>query len=459
MKKIIILGAGQVGSSVAAHLASEDNDITVIDLNEEPLKLLADRYDLRTVTGNAAHPSVLLEAGIQDCELLIAVTEVDEVNMLACRIAHVLFQVPDRVARIRAAEYFSNESLSDGSLFDISHMICPEQVVSDYLLKLVEFPEALQVLEFANDRVRMVAVRARDDGLLVGKPISDLSRHLPNIDARIVAIFRENGSLRPDGQTIIRTGDEVFVLSERDDMRKVMQELRKMDRPVKRVMIGGGSDVGFRLASALEKRKLNVKLIEPDKDRAKVLAGSLHGTLVLNASEADAELLDTEGVAEVDLYVAATNNDERNIIAALLAKRMGANRVVVLIHKTEYVDLLEDSKIDIVIGLAETSIGDILSHIRRADVDAAHSLRRGASEVLEVIAHGDHATSQVVGRRVDEINWPSGALLGAIVRQEEVLMAHHDEVIRAEDHLVIFVTDKKIIPRVERLLQVSGLFI
>lgn len=458
MKKIIILGAGQVGASVAASLASENNDITVIDLKEERLKALADKLDLRTVQGNAAHPSILREAGIEDCELLIAVTEVDEVNMLACRIAHVLFNVPDRVARIRAAEYFNNEHLSDGELFDISHMICPEQVITDYLLKLVEFPEALQVLDFANGRVRLVAIRARADGLLVGRPISELPRHLPNIDARIVAIFRENGAVRPDGETVVRSGDEIFFLSESGDMRTVMQELRKMDRPVRRVMIAGGSDIGLRLATALE-GKLNVKLIEPDKTRARYLASVLKHALVLRGDESDAELLESEGIDEVDLFVSATISDNRNIIASLLAKRLGASRVVALIHKNAYVDLLERSNIDIVIGLSEAAIGNILSHVRKADVDAAHSLRRGASEALEVIVHGDRTTSQVVGRRIDEINWPVGATLGAIVRKDMVLMAHHDEMIEAEDHLVIFVTDKKIIPRVERLLQVSGLFI
>lgn len=458
MKKIIILGAGQVGASVAASLASENNDITVIDLKEERLKALADKLDLRTVQGNAAHPSILREAGIEDCELLIAVTEVDEVNMLACRIAHVLFNVPDRVARIRAAEYFNNEHLSDGKLFDISHMICPEQVITDYLLKLVEFPEALQVLDFANGRVRLVAIRARADGLLVGRPISELPRHLPNIDARIVAIFRENGAVRPDGETVVRSGDEIFFLSESGDMRTVMQELRKMDRPVRRVMIAGGSDIGLRLATALE-GKLNVKLIEPDKTRARYLASVLKHALVLRGDESDAELLESEGIDEVDLFVSATISDNRNIIASLLAKRLGASRVVALIHKNAYVDLLERSNIDIVIGLSEAAIGNILSHVRKADVDAAHSLRRGASEALEVIVHGDRTTSQVVGRRIDEINWPVGATLGAIVRKDMVLMAHHDEMIEAEDHLVIFVTDKKIIPRVERLLQVSGLFI
>jgi trk system potassium uptake protein TrkA len=231
-----------------------------------------------------------------------------------------------------------------------------------------------------------------------------------------------------------------------------------MDRPVERVMIAGGSDIGLRLAMALEK-KFSVKLIEPDRERAKYITSRLEKTLVFNASESDSELLSEEGIDQIDLFVAATANDERNIIAALLAKRMGARRVVTLIHQSAYVDLLEDSKIDIVIGLADATIGTILSQVRRADVDQVHSLRRGASEALEVIVHGDRVTSQVVGRKVDEINWPVGAFLGAIVRDEKVIMAHHDEVIMAEDHLVIFVNDKKIIPRVERLLQVSGLFL
>ncbi len=458
MKKIIILGAGQVGASVAANLVSEDNDITVIDLNEERLKALADKFDLRTVQGNAAHPSVLRDAGVEDCELLIAVTESDEVNMLACRIAHTLFNVPDRVASIRAVEYFNDVRLSDGELFDISHMICPEQVVTDSLLKLVEFPEALQVLDFAHGRVRLVAIRARADGLLVGHPISELPQHLPNIDARIVAIFREDGAVRPDGETVVRNGDEIFFLSESGHMRTVMQELRKMDKPVRRLIIAGGSEIGHRLAATLEDQ-INVKLIEPDKQRAKYLAGVLKNTLVLRADESDAGLLSSEGIEEVDLFVAATSSDERNIIAALLAKRMGAARVVALIRKNAYLDLLDNSNIDIVIGLADAAISNILSHVRKADVDAAHNLRRGAAEALEVVVHGDRSTSQVVGRRIDKINWPAGATVGAIVRGERVLMAHHDVVIEAEDHLLIFVTDKKIIPRVERLLQVSGLFI
>ena len=458
MKKIIILGAGQVGTSVAQNLVSEDNDITIVDLDGKKLKDLADKYDLRTVTGNAAHPSVLIDAGIQDCELLIAVTEVDEINMLSCKIASAIFGVPNRIARIRSSEYLQDDRLASAELFDINHVICPEQVLTDYLLRLVEFPEALQVLEFAHGKVCLSVIRARHDGLLVGHPISDLPKHLPNVDARIVAIFRKDGGVRPDGQTIVREGDEVFFLSETGDMRRVMKELRKMDRPVHRVMIAGGSDIGYRLALVLEKNH-RVKLIERKESRAKELASLLDETLVLRGAENDHELLSAENIDEVDLFVAATGDDERNIIASLLAKRLGARRVVALIHQSAYVALLEESNIDIVIGLADTTIGSILSHVRRADVDKVHSLRRGACEALEVIVHGDRSTSQCVGRRVDEINWPDEALLGAIVRGDRVIMAHHGEVIEAEDHLLIFVSDKKVIPRIERLMQVSGLFI
>lgn len=458
MKKIIILGAGQVGTSVASNLVSEDNDITLVDLNESKLKELADRMDLRTVVGNAAHPSVLLDAGIEDCELLVAVTEIDEINLLACKLASGLFGVPNRIARIRAADYLRDERIAGRDLFDINHIICPEQVLTEYVQRLVEFPEALQVLEFAEGRVRLVVIRARREGLLVGHPIADLPRHLPNIDARIVAIFRKGRSIHPDGDTVVQEDDEVFFLSEAGDMRKVMQELRKMDKPVERIMIAGGTDIGRRLASVLE-RTHKVKLIERDEGRAKSLASSLERALVLRGAENDADLLTAENIDETDLFVAATGEDERNIIASLLAKRLGARRVVALIHQSAYVTLLEESNIDIVIGLADATIGSILSQVRRADVDRVHSLRRGACEALEVIVHGDRTTSQCVGRRVDEINWPDKTLLGAIVRGGDVIMAHHDEVIQAEDHLVIFVMDKKMIPRVERLLQVSGLFI
>ena len=457
MSNIIILGAGQVGTSVAKNLATEQHNITVIDRNVAKLKELASKYDLRTVTGNAGHPSVLKEAGIADCDLLIAVTEVDEINMMACRIAAKIFNVPKRIARIRSSEYLDDPRLTGEDVFGISHVISPEVVLAQYVENLVFYPEALQVLEFADRQVCLVAIRAKAGGLLVGDRIGNLHNHLKTTDARIVAIFRGSSAVQPVANTVIENDDEVFFLSRTSDMRRVMEELRKADRPVRRIMIAGGSEFSYRLAQDLEGSHL-VKLIEANEKRAHQLVALLDKTVVLQGSENDSELLTNEDIAQVDLFVAATGDDDRNIIASLLAKKLGAHRVLSLIHQSVYVGVLEDSKIDVVVGLADVTIGSILAHVRRADVARVHSLRRGAAEALEIVIHGDKSTSQCVGRRVDAIAWPTGALLGAVVRGQEVLMAHHDLVLESEDHLIVFVTEIKTVQKIEKLLQVNVSF-
>jgi len=457
MSNIIILGAGQVGTSVAKNLAPEQHNITVIDRDATKLKELASKFDLRTVTGNAGHPSVLRDAGIADCDLLIAVTEVDEINMMACRIAAKIFNVPKRIARVRSSEYLDDPRLTGEDVFGISHVISPEVVLARYVENLVFYPEALQVLEFADRQVCLVAVRAKAGGLLVGDRIGNLHNHLKTTDARIVAIFRGKSAVQPVADTVIEDGDEVFFLSRTADMRRVMEELRKADRPVRRMMVAGGSEFSYRLAQDLE-GSYSVKLIEANEKRAHQLVALLDKTVVLHGSENDSELLINEDIAQVDLFVAATGDDDRNIIASLLAKKLGAHRVLSLIHQSVYVGVLEDSKIDIVVGLADVTIGSILAHVRRADVARVHSLRRGAAEALEIVIHGNKSTSQCVGRRVDAIAWPAGALLGAVVRGQEVLMAHHDLVLESEDHLILFVTEIRTVQKIEKLLQVSASF-
>jgi trk system potassium uptake protein TrkA len=456
--KIVILGAGQVGSSVAESLVSEQNDITVVDLEPQRLRALQDRLDLRTVLGSGAHPSVLSEAGIEDADLLVAVTQSDETNLVACRLAARLFNVPRRVARVRASDYLDNEKVLGEDGFDVDLSICPEQVLTEYIVKLVEFPEALQVLDFAHGKVSLVAVRAYSGGPLVGQPLRDMRKHMPHIDTRIVAIFRGDRSIVPDGETVIQPGDEVFCLAASGHIRQVMRELRRMDRPVKRVMIAGGGNIGLRLAHALEER-YSVRVIEHNKRRCELLAARLSGALVLNGDTTDEELLEDENVAEMDLFVAVTNDDENNIMSSLLAKRMGARRVVALINRRAYVDLLQSGQIDIAISPAQATIGTLLAHVRRGDVVAVHSLRRGAAEALEAVVHGDRESCKVTDRRVEEIDLPPGTTIGAVVRGDEVIMAHHDTLIRAEDHVIVFVSDKKTLPRVEKLFQVSAGFL
>ena len=452
--KIIILGAGQVGSSLAESLVSGANDITVVDIDPEKLRLLQDRLDLRTVQGQASHPSILRQAGAEDADMIVAVTHSDETNMLACKLAATLFNTPTKIARIRATDYLANPEIFSPENFAVDFTISPEQEITHYIRKLVEFPEALQVLDFAEGKVSLVAVRAYHDGPLVGHELQELRKHMPHIDTRVAAIFRKNQAIVPEGKTVIDAGDEVFFIAASENIRRVMKELRRMDKPVKRVMIAGGGNIGRRLAKALE-NDYQVKLIDHNKINSERLAAELHNTLVLFGNATDEELMAEENVEDMDVFCALTNDDEDNIMAALLAKRMGARKVISLINRSAYVDLVHSGEIDIAISPAHATIGPLLSHVRRGDMAVVHSLRRGAAEALEAIAHGDVNSSRVVGRRIEEIDLPKGSTIGAIVRGGRVLMAHHDTVIESEDHVILFVLNKRMIPKVEKLFQVG----
>jgi trk system potassium uptake protein TrkA len=452
--KILILGAGQVGSTVAESLVSEANDITVVDTNAEKLRLLQDRFDLRTLVGNASHPTTLEQAGIADADILLAVTQSDEVNMVACKLAASLYNTPTKIARIRAADYLEHPEIFSPANFCVDFSICPEQILTDYISKLIEFPEALQVLEFAEGRVSLVAVKAFEGGPLVGKPLSFLRTHMPQVDTRVAAIFRQDRPIIPEGETVIEAGDEIFFIAATENIRSVLKELRRMDKPTKRVMIVGGGNIGRRLALALE-RDYQVKLIEYNKKACEQLAGELKYTLVLNGDGTDENLLASEHVADVDVFCALTNDDENNIMSTLLAKRDGARKVVALINRNAYVGLVQGGKIDIAVSPAHVTIGSLLAYVRRGDVAAVHSLRRGAAEALELVAHGDRQSSRVVGRRIDEIDLPKGATIGAIVRGDKVIMGHRDALIESDDHVIVFVINKKMIHKIEKLFQVG----
>lgn len=458
--KIIILGAGRVGASVAESLVSEQNDITVVDTDTARLAALQEHYDLRTLVGNAAQPSVLREAGAEDSDMLIATTQSDESNLVACHLAAQVFNVPVRIARVRSPDFQDAPELLGEGRFSVNHLIVPEKTVTEYIAKLVEFPEALQVLEFARGRVSLIAVRAYAGGPLVSRPIREIRSHLPEVDSRIVAIYRGDRTIYPEGDTLIEPGDEVFFLAATEHIRVVLSELRRMDKPVRRVMLAGGGRIGLRLAQRLGEH-YDLRLIEPNPRRCEQLAAQLPaGTLVLQGDATDEDLLAEESVGDMDLFCALTSVDEDNIMSSLLAKKMGARRVIALINRRAYADLVEGGRIDIAIVPAQATIGELLAHVRRGDVVAVHSLRRGAAEALELVAHGDTKSSRVVGRRVDAIDLPKGATIGAIVRDREdgtheVVFAHHDTVIEPEDHVIVFLTSKRLIARVERLFQVS----
>jgi len=453
---ILILGAGQVGSTAAYNLAREEaNAVTIVDQNAAVLRELQDRLDVRTVVGNAAYPEVLERAGGKDADMVIALTNSDETNMIACQMVHTLFRTPTKIARIRAAAFANRPELFGTGVLPVDVAISPEALVTQYIEDLIRFPGALQVLEFAAGRVRLVATRAHRGGALIGHPLKELPRHIPTVECRVVAIYRGGRGIIPDGDTVVEEGDEVFFIAARKDVRTVLREMRKLDDPVRRVVIAGGGNIGLRLARALESTN-QVKLIERSRERAREISEQLNRTIVLHGDAADEELLLEENIDTADVFVAVTNAEEANILSAMLAKRLGAHKVLALINKPAYAELVETGTIDIAISPQQITLGTLLAHVRRGDVVKVHSLRRGAAEAIEAVAHGSARGSRVVGRAIDEIRLPRGAAINAVVRGDEVLMAHHDTVIEAEDHVILFVTDRRQIDEVERLFEVGA---
>jgi trk system potassium uptake protein TrkA len=471
--KILILGAGRVGESVAESLVSERNDITVIDSDPARLRGLQDRLDLRGVVGNGIQPSVMQEAGIEDTDLLIACAPQDETNLVACKVAKHSFNVPTAIARVRSPEFVEGSALMARDGFAVDHLLCPEQTVTAYIRKLVEYPEALQVLEFAHGLVSLIAVRAVAGGPLVQHSLAEIPKLVPGADMRIVAIYRQDTVLPVlDGATRIEPGDEVFVLAATEHIGTVLGALRHRAEPVKRVMIAGGGKVGLRLARQLEDR-YQLKIIEPHHGRCQYLSTQLRaGSLVLHGDATDEDLLGDENVQDMDLFIGLTGDDEDNIMSCLLAKRLGARRVLAVINRRAYADLVQGTTIDIAISPSHTVIGELLAYVRRGDVEAVHSLRRGAAEALEAIVRGDRKTCKFAGRRIEEVGLPKGAQVGAIVRglhrpdgseagdeaKPQVIIAHHDTVVMPNDHVIIFVPRKRMVREVEKLFQVSATF-
>ncbi len=457
--KILILGAGQVGSSAAYHLSREEaNEVTVVDVRPDVLRDLQDRLDIRTVVGHAAYPEVLERAGANDADIIVALTDTDETNMIACQVAYTTFHTPTKIARIRAAEYMSANKLFTQDAIPIDVRISPEQLVCEYIEQLILYPGTSQVLDFAGGRVRLVGAMADSDGLLVGQRIATLKDHIPNTEMRIAAIYRGGKAMLPDGDTVIQEGDEVFFIADRKDIRVFMSEMRQLEDPVRRVVIAGGGNIGVRLALALEQTN-QVKIIERDPKRARHISEQVNKAIVLVGDAADEELLLEENVDNVDVFCALTNSEEANILSSMLAKRLGSHKVMALINRASYVDLVESGSIDIAISPQQVTIGSLLAHVRRGDVVKVHSLRRGAAEAIEAIAHGRAEESQVVGRKIEDIDLPKGSAIVALVRDEQVIIAHHDTVIETDDHVILFMTDRRKVEHIEKLFQVGVSFV
>ena len=491
--KIIILGAGRVGQSVAESLVSERNDITVIDTDANRVRDLEGHFDLRGVVGNGIDPAVLAEAGANDTDLVIACAAQDETNLVCCKVAQLMFNVPSRIARVRLSGLDPNGPLLGPEGFAVN-VICPEASLTRYISKLIEYPESMQVREFAGGRACLVATRARYGAPMVGQTIGHIRETTPDVAMRVVAIYRRFPE-EPDrfvpcsGDTRIESGDEVFVLAAREHLPFVLSSLHRRDgqpeRKVRRIMIAGGGEVGLRLARKLgeEPGRFNAKILECDAARCVKLASELPShVLVLHGEGTDERLLESESIEDVDLFLALTDDDENNIMSSLLAKRMGARRVLALINRRSYADLMHGTQIDIALSPAQAMLGELLAHVRRGDVQAVHSLRRGVAEALEIVARGDRNSSRVVGRKVSDLRLPPDVHMGLIVRglpesgavtavqpagaasqlppplPPEVIIPRSHTVIESNDHVVFFLPHKRLVRDVEQLFRVRATF-
>lgn len=449
--KIIILGAGRVGYSVAESLVGERNDITVIDTDAQRLHELQERFDLRGVLGSGLDIQVLSDAGAADADLLLACAAQDETNLACCKIAHTLFHIPRRIARVRTVGFDQHPQLLGPQGFAVDATICPEASLTRYITQLIRYPQAMQVREFAGGLARLAAVRVRSGARAVGRSIGELRQQYPALPLRLVAIYRRftdgpDRFIACNGATRILAEDEVFVLAATQYLRQALDVFHYRssaagdDGPqalqmsgaatapandaarhaVRSIMIAGACGVTRRLVQDLlrsQPGQYHIKILEHRLERCQSLAAALpQGALVLHGHPTDETLLEEEGVEDVDLFLALSNDDENNIMACLQAKRLGARRVLALINRRSYADLMHGTQIDIALSPIQPLMGELLTHIRRGDVQAVHSLRRGVAEALEIVAHGDAKTSRVVGRKVGELRLPASVHMGLIVR-------------------------------------------
>ncbi len=452
--KIIICGAGQVGSGIARQLAVENNDVTVIDQSPELVQSLQEQIDVRGIVGHGAHPDVLDRAGASEADMIIAVTFYDEVNMIAAQIAHSLFRVPLKIARVRAQSYL-NPMWQD--LFSRDHMpidviISPELEVGRSVLRRLEVPGAFESASFADGLVQVVGVRIEQDTPIVDTPLEQLTELFPDLQAVVVGIVRHGALFIPTRRDQMLIGDEVYFVSAREHVARTLDLFGHQEPAARRVIVVGGGNIGIFVAKELEERPgVRVKLIEADKKRAEKAADALARTVVFNGSGLDQAILREAGIQDAESIVALTNDDKVNILSAVIGKQLGCKKSMTLINHPDFGAVVPSLGIDTFLDPRATTVSTILQHVRRGRIRRVHSVRGGAAEVIEAEAL---ETSPLVGKPLRETDLPDGALVGGVVRAGRVVVPRGDTVIEAGDRVILFV-EKSVVPKVERLVRVG----
>ena len=452
--RVIVCGAGRVGVGIARRLSRENNDVTVVDQSKQLIRKVAERLDVRGVVGNGAYPETLEEAGAREADMIIAVTYSDEVNMVSCQIAHSLFNVPTKIARVRAQAYL-DPRYSD--LFTRNHMpidviISPEREVSEAIMQRMTTPGAFELKSFVDGRVWAVGVKLREDCAIINTPLRQVAELFPDLKITIVAIKRGEKMWRAHADDQLEPEDQIYFIADRNDVTRALEIMGEVARQARRVIIVGGGNIGLFVAKGLEKLgNMKIRLIEQDRKRAETIAEDLERTIVLEGDGLDRAILREAGVSEAETVVAVTDNDQVNILTSVVAKREGARRSMALINDQDYGPVSEAVGIDRFVDPRATTISTILQHIRRGRIKGVYSISDGAAELVDAVAL---ETSPLVNKPLRDAPLPEGVMIGAVYRDGEVLMPSGDTVINAGDRIVL-ISMRENVKDVEQMFRVS----
>ena len=438
---IVILGAGKIGTGIATNLVKQNYNITVVDLNAEKLQTLQSDFDLATVLGSASSPETLVKAGIRKDTIVLAVTNSDESNLIACQLCKNLFSVNRTICRVSNKAYLEHLDALGGYV-DVP--ISPVSEITSHLLELIEHPGTEQIESFVGGEVKLVSVKAKKDGMLVNRALKSIKDDLPNVEASVAAIYRKNKPVIPGGDTVIKEGDEVYFLAKNEDVDAVVSEIRNQGERHKRVMIVGGGKIGFELARNIED-KLRLKLIEPDKDRCEFLSGELKKAIVLRGNGSDEDLLKTENIDNIDLFCAVTNDDEANIMSAFLAKKLGVKKTIIILNNYSYINILPKGFVDIALSPQRLTVSMVLQHLYTVDVTQEVILKMASGvEAIAGVVHKNSFTEKYLDKPIYDLPLPSGSSVVGIYRNNNLYTPSRskDLLLHESDRLIIFISSK-----------------
>jgi len=450
--RVIVIGAGEVGYNIADILSKEGNDIIIIDKDEERLKRVSENLDVETIVGSGSSPQVLKKAKLSQAEMVVAVTDSDETNIVACLLASAQSTSPFKIARIRNPDLSGDSALFDKDHLDIDLFINPEREAVNGAINLMEYSGALEVIDFAGGRIKLVSFYIDSDCVAIGKTLKQLRELYGGEDILVASITRKDEPIIPSGKTVIKEGDYLFLFARSEEVRDALKFFGKKAEPSERIFILGGGDTALMLAELLEKKGVDViKIIEKKQGRCDIVASRLDKSICLHGDGTSQDLLKEENIQDADYFVAVTNDEEANILSALLAKELGAKKAISLINKADYNHLVPIIGIDGVMNPRRASIGKILHFIRKGKVISATPLGDEKVEAVEFIAL---ETSDITNTPLKDIDFPKGTIIGAIIRDDELIIPKGDSVILPGDH-VILVTLRSSIPKIEKILTVK----